>query len=357
MPFTIVRQDITRMRTDAVVNAANPELRMGGGVCGALFRAAGAAQMQTACRSLAPLREGEAAMTPGFALPAKYVIHVVSPVYRPEAGAENERLLRSAYTEALCLAQEHGCRSIAFPLISGGYAGYPRELALRTARAAIRDVLFRSEREPEVFLVVFDRQSFELSADIQSEVASFIDDHYAGEHLIRRAAFEGNRFGSLRGGRRRETRGAGETLAQSEEREAFLEEADELVLARNLPNLDTLIATLDEPFNLTLLRLIDAKGMTDTEVYKRANLDRKLFSKIRGGKGYMPGKKTILALAVALELNLRETEDLLCRAGYALSRSQIFDVIVEFFIRRGEYDIYLINEVLFKYDQPLLGGA
>lgn len=324
MPYTIVRQDITKMKTDAIVNAANTQLAMGGGVCGAIFSAAGIPELEAACRKLAPIQTGQAVITPGFAMPARYIIHAAGPVYRPEHAKESERLLRSAYASALHLALEHDCDSIAFPLISAGIYGYPKAEALQVATSAIRD--FLTDHEMDVYLAVFDKTSYDVSRELLGTVQSYIDEHYveAREKSPRR-------------------------LLQVEEE--YLRES-----AVSYEGLADFVPELDEPFSTTLLRLIDAKGKSDVEVYKRANLDRKLFSKIRTGKGYVPGKRTILALAVALELSLNETEDLLKRAGYALSPSQKFDVIVEYFIVNGEYDIFKINEVLFHYDQPLLGG-
>lgn len=337
MPFTIIRQDITKMSVDAVVNAANTDLQMGGGVCGAIFKAAGAHELQAACDKVAPIKTGEAAITPGFALQAKYVIHAVGPVYRHWSAEQNEKLLRSAYTKSLRLAAENDCESIAFPLISSGIYGYPKDEALDVATSAIRD--FLREHDMDVYLAVFDKVSFTVSEKLLGAVESYIDEHYVREHEVHR----------------RELLGA---------EKAALDEADYSFATMPAPTaampmagagIDDLVGNLDEPFSMTLLRLIDRKGKTDTEVYKRANIDRKLFSKIRTGKGYMPSKRTILALAVALELTLHETDDLLERAGYALSHSQKFDVIVEYFIVNGRFDIFEINEVLFKYDQPLLG--
>ncbi|MCM1329171.1 MAG: macro domain-containing protein [Ruminococcus sp.] len=324
MPFTIVRQDITKMQTDAIVNAANNQLRMGGGVCGAIFKAAGYIKLQEECYKVSPVKTGGAAITPGFALPAKYVIHAVGPVYQQSNVEECEKLIRSAYTNSLKLAAENGCVSIAFPLISSGIYGYPKDEALRVAISAIKD--FLAENDMDVYLVIFDRASFAVSEKLLGDVESYIDENYVDEHFISRREMS----------------------------VVYCEEVQNFDLK---PSLEDFIEELDEPFNTTLLKLIDAKGKTDTEVYKRANIDRKLFSKIRTGKGYMPSKRTILALAVALELTLNETDDLLERAGYALSHSQKFDVIVEFFIVNGKYDIFEINEVLFKYDQPLLGAG
>jgi O-acetyl-ADP-ribose deacetylase (regulator of RNase III) len=153
MPFTIIRNDITKVRVDAIVNAANTGLAQGGGVCGAIFKAAGARELQAACDKLAPIKTGEAVITPGFALPAKYVIHAAGPVYRG-GGHGEEELLRAAYTNALKRAVENNCESIAFPLISSGIYGYPKDEALRVATAAIRD--FLGEHDIDVSLVVFD---------------------------------------------------------------------------------------------------------------------------------------------------------------------------------------------------------
>lgn len=326
MPFFLVRQDITKMQVDAIVNAANTELQMGGGVCGAIFRAAGAENLQRACHKAAPIRTGQAVITPGFSLPAKYVIHAAGPVYSRWQKGQCQALLRSAYRESLKLAAENGCESIAFPLISSGIYGYPKAEALEVARLAIEE--FLEGHEMAVYLAVFDKDSFRVGQKLLGRVESYISQHYVEAHTPQRQLLH-------------------------------IEEAAmasvPMPMAAPPPTLDDLMEKLDEPFSDTLLKLIDQKGKTDVEVYKRANLDRKLFSKIRTGKGYTPKKPTILALAIALELTLKETDDLLERAGYALSHASKFDVIVEYFIVNGQYNIFEINEVLFQYDQPLLG--
>jgi O-acetyl-ADP-ribose deacetylase (regulator of RNase III)/transcriptional regulator with XRE-family HTH domain len=343
MPFTIVRQDITKMQVDAIVNAANTDLQMGGGVCGAIFKAAGAAQLQAACDKLAPIKTGEAVITSGFDLPAKFVIHAAGPVYRYQNAEQSEKLLRSAYMESLRLAIENNCESIAFPLISSGIYGYPKDEALQVATAAIQDFLINNDID--ITLVVFDKSAFTVSRELLDAVESYIDEHYVDTHqIMRRKLLDVER----------------QAISEADERANIFNEPllEEILAPIGAPApLDDLVGNLDEPFSQMLLRLIDAKGMTDVEVYKRANLDRKLFSKIRSNKGYMPSKRTAIALAVALELSLDETDDLLERAGYALSHAVKFDVIVEYFITNGKYDVFEINEVLFEYDQPLLGGC
>lgn len=334
MPFTIVRQDITKIQVDAIVNSANTTLQMGGGVCGAIFKAAGTAKLQAACAKLAPIKNGEAVITPGFKLPAKYIIHTAGPIYSNGKNGE-ETHLRSCYLNSLKCATHNKCKSIAFPLISSGIYGYPKAEALSVATTAIKD--FLNDHDIDVFLAVFDKETFTVSEKLMGEVASYIDEHYVDEHWDKRRERNLLEFEA-------------KALNTPDPQNNY-----EKVSSRIL-GLENIVINLDEPFSVTLLRLIDTKGKTDVEIYKRANLDRKLFSKIRTSKGYMPSKRTAIALAVALELTLDETDDLLGRAGYALSRSQKFDVIVEYFIANGKYDIFAINEVLFKYDQPLLGG-
>ena len=340
MPFTIVRQDITKMNVDAIVNAANTDLQMGGGVCGAIFRAAGERELQAACDQVAPIKTGEAAITPGFALPAKYVIHAAGPVYSFWNKRQSRELLRSAYIESLKLAAENGCESIAFPLISSGIYGYPKDEALEVARSAIED--FLRDHDMEVYLAVFDKSSFQISKALLGDVKSYIDQHYVDTRRVTRRQLLNVEEDALR------------QVAKSNLSAQMPSMAAPMAMPAQ--GLDDLMENLDEPFSDTLLKLIDKKGKTDVEVYKRANMDRKLFSKIRTGKGYTPKKPTILALAIALELTLAETDDLLERAGYALSHASKFDVIVEYFIMNGKYDIFEINEVLFAYDQPLLGA-
>jgi O-acetyl-ADP-ribose deacetylase (regulator of RNase III) len=342
MPFNIIRNDITKLKVDAIVNAANTALQMGGGVCGAIFKAAGADGLQRACNKLAPIKTGEAVITPGFNLPAKHIIHVAGPVWHG-GGHGEESLLRACYINALELAVKNNCESTAFPLISSGIYGYPKADALRAATNAVRD--FISEHDIDVSLVVFDKDAFAVSEELLGEVKSYIDEHYVAERQVRRR----------------------ELL---EVEEAALSELDMSVMfapqiappsMEQMPkpsaaSLDDLVGSLDEPFSATLLRLIDAAGKKDAEVYRRANIDRRLFSKIRSNENYAPSKSTVLAFAIALELTLTQTEDLLERTGFALSHSKKSDVIVEYFIANRKHDIFEINTVLFSYDQTPLGG-
>lgn len=334
MPFTIVRNDITKMQVDAIVNAANTSLRMGGGVCGAIFKAAGAETLQAECDAFGGCETGQAVITSGHNLPAKYIIHTPGPVWKDGRHGE-EMLLRGCYINSLKLAEQHGCDSIAFPLISSGIYGYPKKEAVRVAIAAIQD--FLRDSDMAVFLVVFDRAAVTISEQLLGAVEAYIDEHYVAEHTEKHRKLLNN-----------------ESSVMFED--ASYQKVSTPVRESPVAGLDALVGHLDEPFSQTLLRLIDAKGRTDVEVYKSANIDRKLFSKIRSNKAYMPSKKTAVALSIALELNLAETKDLLARAGYALSPSQKFDVIIEYFITNNKYDIFEINEVLFYYDQPLLGS-
>jgi O-acetyl-ADP-ribose deacetylase (regulator of RNase III) len=313
---------------------------MGGGVCGAIFSAAGAAQLESACSRLAPIKTGEAVITPGFALPAKFIIHAAGPVYDQNQVSRSAKLLRRTYQNALRLAIENNCESIAFPLISSGIYGYPKEDALRVATEAVRD--FLSYNDLEVILAVFDKASFAVSQQLLGKIENHLDENYAARQKFTKRELLDIEHGAINEN----------TLLYGEKSELLFETRAATPKGR----LDDLVDNLDEPFSTALLRMIDARGMTDVEVYKRANLDRKLFSKIRTAKNYMPGKRTAVALAVALRLNLPETDDLLRRAGYTLSHSRKFDVIIEYFIINGIYDVFEINEVLFKYDQPLLGS-
>lgn len=330
MPFQIVRHDITKMKVDAIVNAANPALKMGGGVCGAIFSAAGKENLQAECDRIGGCKTGQAVITGGYDLPAKYIIHTVGPIW--SGGNHDEpRLLYDCYTNSMILALQYKCSSVAFPLISSGIYGYPTDQALKIATAAITDFLL--DHDLMVYLVVFDKKALAISEKLFAEIDKFIDDNYVEDMDARFV-------------RDRE-------LQYYEIQDAVPSEVSMKKKAKR--RLSDLIDELDESFSQMVLRLIDEKGLTDVQTYKRANLNRKLFSKIRTGKGYNPSKPTALALAIALQLNLDQTSDLLRKAGYTLSHSHKFDVIIEYFITEGRYDINEINQVLFHYDQSLLG--
>ncbi|WHY89198.1 macro domain-containing protein [Neobacillus cucumis] len=333
MPLEIVRHDITKMKVDAIVNAANTALKMGGGVCGAIFHAAGERELQEACNKIGECKVGEAVITEGFQLDAKYIIHTPGPIW--QGGTQQEAaLLKASYNHSLELAKKFQCESIAFPLISTGIYGYPKEEALEIAVSTISSFLLHHDLL--VYLVVFDKNSFGLSKKVFSSIHQYIDEHYVEKV---EETFQRNREEPY-------------IFEQRQEIEIFQQD----VYKETEESLINLLDQLDESFSERLLRLIDEKRMTDVETYKRANLDRRLFSKIRNAVDYTPKKKTAVALAVALQLNFEETIELLSAAGYTLSRSSKFDVIIEYFIHQANFNIHEINEALFAFDQPLLGA-
>lgn len=341
MPLKIVRNDITKMKVDAIVNAANESLLGGGGVDGAIHRAAGD-KLLAECRTLGGCKTGKAKITGGYHLPAKYVIHTVGPVYRD--GTHGERtLLESCYRESLALAKKHRCESVAFPLISSGVYGYPKDQALKVAIDVIGDFLL--ENEMTVYIVIFDKAAYKIGEKLFTDIAEYIDDKYVDEltdDSYKRISI--NALTSM-APHKKQKKSDIDSFEVCDCKAIFYED-----------DLDTKLRQIDESFSQMLLRKIDEKGMTDAECYKKANIDRKLFSKIRSDVNYKPSKQTALAFAISLELSLDETEDMLRKAGFALSHSNKFDIIIEYFISKGNYNIFEINEALFAFDQSLLGA-
>ena len=352
MPFLIERNDITRMNVDAIVNAANNTLLGGGGVDGAIHRAAGNELLEE-CRRLGGCETGEAKATGAYMLPAKYVIHTVGPVWRG-GGYGEEEFLRSCYANSLALAESLGCESVAFPLISAGAYGYPRREAINVATEAIR--AFLDAHDMTVYLVIFDKKSFDIGGELLGEIRAYVTDNYVSLREDKREYLKSRRMYAL-GKQHAQSSAPMEAITMARPNTVLceaVEEAHEYECAD--ADIGSALSGMDEGFSRTLLKLIDLSGMTDAECYKKANIDRKLFSKIRSDPNYRPSKPTAVAFAVALGLDLPATEDLLKRAGFALSHSFKFDVIIEYFIKNGVYDIFRINETLFEFDQPLLGG-
>lgn len=349
MPFRILRADITRLQVDAIVNAANTQLAQGGGVCGAIFSAAGEAQMRAACEPLSPIRTGEAVMTPGFRLPARYVIHTSGPVW--QGGHQGEdALLKRSYISSMQLAVDSGLQTIAFPLLSSGIYGYPKDRALEVALAAIGSFLM--QHELDVTLVVFSKEAFQLSQGLHDAVASYVSDYYVEAMELserRRPRIEPSfsrdaaRRPSLKdwAGRRPSAQ-----PWQQDDLPAYAPATSPVDAIEELPR--------GETFTEMLLRIIRERDLQEPEVYKRANLDRRAFHKIRSNKHHQPTRKTVLALAVALRLSRAEADELMACAGFALSKGNLFDIIIAFFLDTRQYDIFEINSVLFHYEQDIL---
>ena len=369
MPLNIIRNDITRVSADAIVNTANPQVAVGGGVDRAIYEAAGMEELLAERAKIGPIRPGQAAVTPAFSLDARYIIHTVGPVWQGGDYGERESVA-SCYRQSLKLADELGCESVAFPLISTGTYGFPKAEALRIAISEISSFLF--DHDMTVYMVVYSREAFVISSKAFTDIKCYIEDKDVKPQLPSELNLRRRRRQTdfHRNNEREPLYGSALyekiPLAAEIEDAGFDSEEESIEYSQAMPDsteeafydggLEDVLNQETESFQQMLFRIIDRKGMTDPQVYKKANLDRKLFSKIRSSETYLPKKKTVLALAIALELNMDETIDLLSRAGLALNPGNRFDLIVGYCITHGIYNIFDINTYLFEYDQPLLGA-
>lgn len=353
MPFKIVRNDITKMQVDAIVNTANEAPIYSDGTDYAVYQAAGAELLLAERKKIGFLKEGEVAITSGFHLPAKYIIHAVSPVYIDGECGEEE-LLRSCYAKSLELAKKHGCESIAFPLISTGSFGYPKEEAIRIAVDEINAFLLKQNML--IYLVVFDRESTRLGQNLYPDLKAYIDQNYVSEKIEKEYDV---RYGKVTRERSQRipilARGSFKAAKMdcqmmecqamdSSSYEAFLEESESAIKER--------MKHMEDTFQQYLLYLIERKGLTNAEVYKRAFVTKQLFSKIKLNPQYHPDKATAMRLCVGAALNLDETKDLLARAGYALSPCDKRDIIFSYFIEREVFDMIEIDIALEEYGLP-----
>ena len=341
MPFLMIRNDITKVAADAIVNPANRNLLQGSGTSRAIYQAAGEQELTAACEAIGYCDLGKAVCTPAFRLPAKYIFHAVCPAWQGGLFGEAEQLA-GAYHSALELAAEYQCESVAFPLLSSGNYGYPKEQAFRIAVDTITQYVM--DHDLTVYLVLYDRHSLAVSRKLSASVEEYIDDHYVAQND---ESYEFDRW-------RRE----------SAERRRRLEEEDAPMLEAAAPpaapmaarSLEHLMDNLGESFTTRLLRLIDERGLKDSTVYKQANISRQHFSKIQCNRDYNPKKKTVLAFAVGLHLSEDETIDLLQSAGYAFSDGSKRDWIVRYCLEHKIYNINQVNTLLFEYDQEQLGA-
>ena len=358
MPFQIIRSDITKVRADAIVNTANPKPRIGRGTDSAIYAAAGEEQLLKAREQIGEIAPGQAVYTDAFNLNARYIIHTVGPMWIDGEHGERE-ILHSCYENSLALAAELSCKSIAFPLIASGTYGFPKDEALHIALTEIQKFLLTHEMK--IILVVFDRKALELSEGLIGGIEQYIDD-YAVRELRERERGQKGISDHRRRRLQREEQMVLESIAYVPE--PYEQTTDgappPIAMGTLIPDisgksLDEVLGNAGESFQQRLLELIDKSGMDDVTVYKKANIDRKVFSRIRCKPDYKPKKKTAVAFAIALELDLPTMTDLLSRAEIALSPNNRFDLIITYFVSNKIYDIYEINAALFKYGQPILG--
>ncbi len=346
MPFVIVRNDITKMQVDAIVNAAKESLLGGGGVDGCIHRAAGPGLLAE-CKTLGGCATGDAKITGAYQLPCKYVIHTVGPVWHGGNHGEREKLV-SCYRRSLALAKEHKCETVAFPLISSGVFGYPKDQALRVAVDTISEFLM--ENDMTVYIVIFSRGALQISGKLFSDITEYIDDNYVEAH---RDSYQ-ERMRRIQ----QIEQVKGIALADSADYTAAVPMAAPAPMARKASkcNLDDWLSNLDTGFTETLLSLIKKSGRKNSDIYKKANISKQHFSKLINDPYAKPSKQTAIALALALELNLEDTRDLIGRAGYALTNSSTFDLIIQYFIEHKQYNVIEINIALYEFDQTLLGA-
>ena len=364
MPFQIIRNDITKMEVDAIVNTASPHVEYGPGIDKAVYEAAGVEELMAKRKEIGEIPRGSSVITEGFNLPAKYIIHTVGIAWK--GGNDNEEeILRSCYRTVFQVAEQNNIESLAIPLLASGNYGFPKGIAIRIALSEIE--AFMVDSDMDLYLVVFDDKAFSLSSELYGDIETYISENYVDEktqdeypddfwdHHERGTVVLG---ASVGGASLLNPLGAVASKKAQKKEQKRLEELrkEEEKRRASERSLDDVIGNLDKTFMEMVFSFADEKGMSDVEVQRKANLDRKAFSKLKCGTTKTPRKSTALALAIALELNLDETKDLLSRAGLALSPCSKQDVIVKYFIEREAYDIFEINFVLDEHGEECLGS-
>ncbi len=325
MAFRIIREDITRVKADAIVNTANPHPVIGGGTDTAIYEAAGKDQLLNARKVIGDIDPGDAVETPAFNLNAKYIIHTVTPIWK--GGNNNEfDILKNAYKNSMELALKLKCKSIAFPLMATGSNGFPKDKALQIALSTIQEFLI--ENDMKVILVVFDQKAFVLSGKLTNKIKAYIDENYVGQANEREYKYRRNN--SVR-------------YQEIEEYEdaVFNCQEDTIELA------SIAIEPIDKTFQEKLFEIIDARGIQGPDVYKNY-VSKQVYSKLQSDKNYQPSKTTALALCLSLHLSVEKTEELLRSAGYVLSPSSLSDMIIKACIINKEYDLIQIDLYLFE---------
>ncbi len=332
MPFQIVRNDITKVKADVIVNTANPKPVIGSGTDSAIYHAAGEDKLLAERKKIGNIARGNVMVTPAFDLPAKYIIHTVGPSW--EDGNHGERdILHSCYAKSLALANMLKAKSIAFPLIATGVYGFPKDEALSIASEEISK--FLQDNEMKVILVVFDRTAFQLSKQLTDEINEYIDEHGVG--LAKEMEYGREGISDVRRRRRKAEMRRLQDINYLANLSTRIDAIPPIVAAEHdyVSAIDVKGKTLEEvlgdsgkTFQQKLFDLIMASGMDDKTIYRNSNMERKLYSSIRCRKDYQPKKKTVLALAIGLKLNMVSMVELLASAGFALSPSDKTDLIV-----------------------------
>ena len=376
MPFKIVKNDITKMKVDAIVNTANPRVNVGRGVDEAIYKAAGWRRLFREREKIGPMQRGTAAITPAFKLPAKYIIHTVGPKWDPADVEHGKKQLRDCYDNSLSLAMEHGVKSIAFPLISTGSYSFPKELGLEIAYETISKYLYVSDMD--VYLVVYDDEAFELSKKLTDDIDEFIDKHYVDEHKKdnqevfwnysneyfdacemalpdEQPSYKAPAAGRMKPSNAPFIGRVESPMAPIPEKQApKMPAKKDTISFKEYTSLDDLLKHSGETFQERLFRYIDKSGLSDVEVYKRANLSKQTFSKIKQ-TGHIPKKKTIFALALSMKLSIDETKDLLESAGQAFSPSDKIDLVIQYCMYHDIYSIFDVERILFdKFGETLV---
>lgn len=328
MPLKVIRSEIVNLHVDAIVNPTD-ETFSGSGSIDMIVQFKGGQKLRKELKNFGKIEVSQAKITDGYNMNCKKIIHVCGPRYF-DGKHQEIQMLEKTYINALELVKEKKLESVAFPLISTGAFGFPKDLAVAVVTSVFTNFLL--ENDIDLYLVVYDKESFGISKRVFLDIKEFIDDNYI-DQLENVSRFNERRIA----------------------KRVYTEECCNYSIASDKPfDINKFINNLEESFSKRLLKLIDEKNLKDSDVYKKANIDRKLFSKIRSNPNYNPSKKTAIALGIALELNFDELQDLLSRASITLSRSNLFDVVIEACIKKGIYNIFQINNILFEFDLPLL---